>query len=123
MDDSSLQQTEMSMLMIEAVMENGARIPIYVNEARNSEKSIRPLQMVFQKETTETNKEEGDRLTKEIADLRATPYTPEKFPNVEIHFRGYITMIDGKVSYLNLNSPFLSTSIHSTFFLVMLLTK
>ena len=100
----------MSMLMIEAIMENGARVPIYVNEARNSEKSIRPLAMVFQKETTETNLEEGNRLKKEIADLKATPYFPEKFPHIEIHFRGYLTMIDGKVFHVILrsNSDFFS---------------
>ena len=68
------------MLMIQAIMENGAKVPIYVNEARNSEKSIRPLLMVFQKETNDTNKIEGDRLQREMDDLKANPYFPTKFP-------------------------------------------
>ena len=108
----------MSMLMIEAIMENGARVPIYVNEARNSEKSIRPLAMVFQKETTETNLEEGNRLKKEIADLKATPYFPEKFPHIEIHFRGYLTMIDGKVFHTIFDHEKEYLCLYSSFFII-----
>ena len=67
MDDSSLQQSEIVMLLIEAIMHDGARVPIYFNQALNSEKSVRPIQLVFQKETTQTNIDEGERMKKEVA--------------------------------------------------------
>ena len=99
MDDSSLQQSEIVMLLIEAIMHDGARVPIYFNQAYNSEKSVRPLQLVFQKETTQTNIDEGERMKKVMNELRNDPYFPTKFPNLQVNFRGYLTMIDGKVTF------------------------
>ena len=99
MDDSSLQQSEIVMLLIEAIMHDGARVPIYFNQAHNSEKSVRPIQLVFQKETTQTNIDEGERMKKVMNELRNDPYFPTKFPNLQVNFRGYLTMIDGKVTF------------------------
>ena len=102
-NDASLMQTEAVVLLIEAILHDGSRVPLYCNEARNSEQSARPLQMVFEKETTATNEAEGKRLMKEMNDLQATPYIPKKFPNLSIKFKGYLTMVDGKVVFDDLN--------------------
>ena len=84
--------------MVMAEMHDGSSYPIYANSARNSSRSFRPTRLVFQKETTQTNEEEGRRLAEEMDELRLEPYLPQKFPNLQVEFHGYLTMIDGKVS-------------------------
>ena len=91
--------------MIEAILFDGTRVPLYCNDAKNSEQAVRPLQMVFQKETTETNKEEGRRLMKEMNELRKKPYVPKKHPKLSVLFKGFLTMIDGKVENILTGNP------------------
>ena len=97
--DKSLQQTGVVELMICAVMKDGTKVPLFCNEARNGYRSVRPIHYKFQKETTETNVREGARLEKEMNELLNDPYEPDDFPNVEVNFIGFITMIDGKVCF------------------------
>ena len=86
------------MLLVYAEMSDGKNVLIYVNDAKNSWRSFRPLRLKFLKETTATNLEEGEKLVKEMDELAATPYLPPAFPKVEVHFHGHLTMIDGKVT-------------------------
>ena len=104
-NDASLMQTEAVVLLIEAFLHDGSRVPLYCNEARNSEQSTRPLQMVFEKETTATNEAEGERLMKEMNDLQASPYIPKSFPNLSVKFKGFMTMVDGKVVNIMTKNP------------------
>ena len=53
----------MATLMHNATLCDGTVVPIYVNMAHNSSKSIRVLEMAFEQEDTKANKDEGDRLT------------------------------------------------------------
>ena len=92
-----MQQTGIVELMICAVTKDNERVPLYVNEARNSSRSFRPIHLKFQKESTQTNIDEGCRLEIEMDDLLQNPYRPPDFPHLEIHFIGFLTMIDGKV--------------------------
>ena len=96
--DKSLQQSGVVELMICAVMKDGTKVPLFCNEARNSYRSVRPIHYKFQKETTDTNTREGARLENEMNELLNNPYEPDDFPNVEVNFVGFLTMIDGKVS-------------------------
>ena len=56
------------------------------------------MRLKFLKETTATNLEEGEKLVEEMDQLKAKPYLPPAYPKVEVHFHGYLTMIDGKVT-------------------------
>ena len=102
--DKSLQQSGVVELMICAVMKDGTKVPLFCNEARNSYRSVRPIHYKFQKETSETNAREGGRLENEMNELLNTPYEPEDFPNVEVNFIGFLTMIDGKLSFFKLST-------------------
>ena len=82
------------MLLVYVEMADGCNIPIYMNDAKNSWRSFRPLKLKFLKETTATNLEEGESLVEEMDELAASPYLPKNFPTLEVHFRGYLTMID-----------------------------
>ena len=84
--------------MVCAVTKNNERIPVYVNEARNSYRSFRPIHLKFQKESTQTNIEEGARLEAEMNELLQNPYISDDFPHLKVKFIGFLTMIDGKVS-------------------------
>ena len=86
------------MLLVYAEMADGKNVLIYCNNAKNSWRSFRPLRLKFLKETTATNLEEGEKLVEEMDQLKAKPYFPPAFPKVEVHFHGYLTMIDGKVT-------------------------
>ena len=85
------------MLLVYAEMDDGTKVPIYINNAKNSWRSFRPLKLKFLKETTATNLEEGESLIKEMDELAAKPYSPKEWPKLEVHFHGHLTMIDGKV--------------------------
>ena len=100
--DKSLQQSGVVELMICAEMKDGTKVPLFCNEARNSYRSVRPIHYKFQKETSETNAREGGRLENEMNELLNTPYEPDDFPNIEVNFVGFLTMIDGKVSFLTI---------------------
>ena len=84
--------------MVCAVTKDNERVPIYVNEARNSYRSFRPIHLKFQKESTQTNIEEGARLEAEMNELLQNPYISDDFPHLKVKFIGFLTMIDGKVS-------------------------
>ena len=88
------------MLMVYAEMSDGKKVLIYVNDAKNSWRSFRPIRLKFLKETTATNLQEGEDLVEEMDELAAKPYLPQNFPNLEVHFHGHLTMIYGKVSTL-----------------------
>ena len=96
--DSSVQQTGVAMLLVYAEMSDGQNVLIYCNNAKNSWRSFRPLRLKFLKETTATNLQEGEKLVGEMDKLAAKPYLPPAYPKVEVHFHGYLTMIDGKVT-------------------------
>ena len=98
--DATVQQTGVAMLLVYAEMDDGTKIPIYINNARNSWRSFRPLKLKFLKETAATNLEEGEDLIEEMDELAAQPYLPEAYPKLEVHFHGHLTMIDGKVCIL-----------------------
>ena len=106
-----MQQTGIVELMVCAVTKDNKRVPIYVNEAMNSSRSFRPIRLKFQKESTQTNIEEGARVEAEMDELRQNPYFPPDFPHLEVKFIGFLTMIDGKVSISNAYSvlPTLAT--------------
>ena len=84
--------------MVCAVTKDNVKVPVYVNEAMNSSRSFRPIHLKFQKESTETNIEEGARLEAEMDELRENTFFPPDFPHLEVKFVGFLTMIDGKVS-------------------------
>ena len=86
------------MLLVYAEMSDGKNVLIYVNDAKNSWRSFRPLRLKFLKETSATNLQEGHKLVAEMDKLAEKPYLPPAFPKVEVHFHGYLTMIDGKVT-------------------------
>ena len=86
------------MLLVYAEMSDGQNVLIYCNNAKNSWRSFRPLRLKFLKETTATNLQEGEKLVGEMDKLAEKPYLPPAFPKVEVHFHGYLTMIDGKVT-------------------------
>ena len=86
------------MLLVYAEMADGKNVLIYVNDAKNSWRSFRPLRLKFLKETSATNLQEGHKLVTEMDKLAEKPYLPPAFPKVEVHFHGYLTMIDGKVT-------------------------
>ena len=86
------------MLLVYAEMCDGKNVLIYVNDAKNSWRSFRPLRLKFLKETTASNLMEGHKLVEEMDKLAASPYKPPAYPNVEVHFHGHLTMIDGKVT-------------------------
>ena len=85
------------MLLVYAEMSDGKKVLVYMNDAKNSWRSFRPLRLKFLKETTATNLQEGEDLVEEMDALAAKPYLPQNFPNIEVHFHGHLTMIDGKV--------------------------
>ena len=83
--------------MVCAVTKDNVKVPVYVNEAMNSSRSFRPIHLKFQKESTQTNIEEGARVEAAMDELRANLYFPPDFPHLEVNFIGFLTMIDGKV--------------------------
>ena len=113
--DKSLQQTGVVELMICAIMKDGTKVPLFCNEARNSYRSVRPIHYKFQKESTETNVKEGARLEKEMNDLLNDPYEPDDFPNIEVNFIGFITMIDGKVCFTVVIKRYSDPNLNSLF--------
>ena len=70
-------------------------IILYNNERANNHHSSRPVRLAFETENSASIQVENERLKQEISNLEK--FELSENPMVTIEFKGFLTMVDGKV--------------------------
>jgi len=68
---------------------------LYKNDSPNSAASCRPIRVAYERESRESIQQESTRLIQDEASLKPFAYSLD--PPVNVHYKGFLTMIDGKV--------------------------
>lgn len=70
-------------------------ILVYKNQSPNSASSCRPIRLAYEDETKENIRKEASRLRKEVENLQT--FELSESPKITIQYRGFFTLVDGKV--------------------------
>ena len=87
--------------MSPALMPDGRKFPLYVNQNMNSHISNKPVRLAYEKDKPEQIKAEGNRLEEARNDLQSSTYFPKKYPKIATKFEGWPTMGNLSCSYLD----------------------
>ena len=87
--------------MSPAIMPDGRKYPLYVNQNMNSHISNKPIRLAYEKDKPDQIMAEGSRLEKAFDELNSSSYFPKKFPNIVTKFEGWPTMGNLSCSYLD----------------------
>jgi hypothetical protein len=68
---------------------------VFKNDSPNSAASCRPIQVAYERESRESIQRESTRLRQDQESLK--PFVFSLDPPVTVHYKGFLTMIDGKI--------------------------
>jgi hypothetical protein len=93
-EGKTLNATQMVPLRLVATR-SSEEIILYENERSNNPHSSRPIRLAFESENSASIQAENHRLKQEISSLEK--YILSEDPKVKVEFKGFLTMVDGKV--------------------------